>query len=1328
MTLCMWIKSHIKADKASYSKRRQKMTYQRQTQSRYCRRYYIHGSKSRPARIATKTVRYKVTPKLYAKCSTNSTGTHRDKPQGAIFDSDSFLIQVDSGASRSISNCKAHFESLEPIDPKDPHKISGPTGEESPIKGKGTLKWKIEDDDGAVHTIRLKDSLYVPAFKTCLLCTQHWSQSANDHFPQRNGTWQASFSDKIVMYWDQRRYKKTVSWDSRTNTGYLRSAPGAFDYRAYCVGADADNNVEMNERACFQSSTDSTHLVSDDEEEGSTSSSATNPEITVNGMREENIADFMTQDLPVQPANVIEDEDEPLAAENPQAELLRWHYRLGHLSFARLRILALLGTIPRKLLTVKAPKCAGCMYGAMTRRPWRTRGTQNKNKLRVATAPGECVSVDQLESPVQGFIAQLKGKLTKRRYGAATIFVDHASRLSYVHLQSRVTAEETVEAKKAFEAYARSHGVIVKHYHADNGRFAENLFMSAVAESGQTISFCGVSAHFQNGIAEKRIRDLSEQARKQLLHAKARWPSAIEINLWPYALRNANDIRNTIADKDDGSSPLERFCRTEVRPKLRHNHTFGCPVFALNPRLQDGKAIHKWNPRARLGINLGPSPRHARSVNLVLKLDTGLVSPQFHVQYDDFFETVRPSSGNERTFSQWQYISGLVNQRTRERTQPSEGAQDPFDVYPSIPVTESHPEESNLEQQVDTDEFRPVDDDIDTHDSPDLPEETQEDPPQARPAEPSGTPDVSRYGRVRRPTQRMIESREQSNVAFQAYYEAMHQEDYLLQDQMQNPIAFMASTNQDTMYFHQAMKAPDRDQFKKAVVKEINDHIENHNWELIPRERVPKGITILPSVWSMKRKRDIKTQQVYKHKARLNVHGGKQVYGENYFETYAPVVTWFSIRLVLVLSIINKWYTKQVDFVLAYTQADIEFDMYMELPKGIETRYGDGKTHVLKLLKNLYGQKQAGRVWNQHLTKGLKAIGFKQSNVDECVFFRGNVIFVVYTDDGIFASISKEEIDKAIREMKRHFNLEDQGDIKDYLGINVEQMANGDLKLTQPHLIKQIVDELKLPLRSAGRSTPANSTKILQREEHAPSFDQRFNYRRAVGQLNFLEKSTRPDIAYATHQVARFCEDPKETHGKAIEHIVKYLRDTSNQGIILRPLPERSFDVYADADFVGNWHRMTASDDPGTAKSRSGYVIQYAGCPIAWCSKLQTIIALSSCEAEYISLSESLRDTIPLMNLIHEFKEHGFPVTSSQPKVYCKAFEDNSGALELARIPKLRPRTKHINIKYHHFREHVRLGIIEVLPISTTEQIADIFTKPLAQNAFLHLRKALLHY
>jgi hypothetical protein len=116
--------------------------------------------------------------------------------------------------------------------------------------------------------------------------------------------------------------------------------------------------------------------------------------------------------------------------------------------------------------------------------------------LRTVQAPGECISVDQLESPLPGFVAQLKGKLTRKRYKAATIFVDHKSRLSYVHLQESLTSKETVEAKHAFEAYARTFGIHIRHYHADNGRFADNAFLKDVAISGQTISFCGVNAHF----------------------------------------------------------------------------------------------------------------------------------------------------------------------------------------------------------------------------------------------------------------------------------------------------------------------------------------------------------------------------------------------------------------------------------------------------------------------------------------------------------------------------------------------------------------------------------------------------------------------------------------------------------------------------------------------------------------------------------------------------------------------------------------------------------------------------------------------------------------
>jgi hypothetical protein len=137
------------------------------------------------------------------------------------------------------------------------------------------------------------------------------------------------------------------------------------------------------------------------------------------------------------------------------------------------------------------------------------------------------------------------------------VFVDHASQLSYVHLQQGLTSAEIVEAKRAFKAYTRSQGVSIKHYHADNRRFADNAFIDSVTRSGQMISYCGVNAHFQNDVAEKWIRDLQEKARKQRLHTKSCWPSAIKINLWLYALQTAHNICNTIPDKEDGSSPLE---------------------------------------------------------------------------------------------------------------------------------------------------------------------------------------------------------------------------------------------------------------------------------------------------------------------------------------------------------------------------------------------------------------------------------------------------------------------------------------------------------------------------------------------------------------------------------------------------------------------------------------------------------------------------------------------------------------------------------------------------------------------------------------------------
>ena len=134
----------------------------------------------------------------------------------------------------------------------------------------------------------------------------------------------------------------------------------------------------------------------------------------------------------------------------------------------------------------------------------------------------------------------------------------------------------------------------------------------------------------------------------------------------------------------------------------------------------------------------------------------------------------------------------------------------------------------------------------------------------------------------------------------------------------------------------------------------------------------------------MRQKRRIATNEVYKWKARLNVHGGKQEYGLNYWETYSPVVVWTTVRLFLILTLLNGWKSRQVDFVLAFPQADIEVPMYMEIPRGFQLE-GSRKKNCLLLEKNLYGQKQAGRVWNQYLHDGLIARGFRQSKIDICL-------------------------------------------------------------------------------------------------------------------------------------------------------------------------------------------------------------------------------------------------------------------------------------------------------------------------------------------------------
>ena len=549
--------------------------------------------------------------------------------------------------------------------------------------------------------------------------------------------------------------------------------------------------------------------------------------------------------------------------------------------------------------------------------------------------------------------------------------------------------------------------------------------------------------------------------------------------------------------------------------------------------------------------------------------------------------------------------------------------------------------------------------------------------------------------------------------------------DYNLHQDDDPLFAMKAASDPDTVYYHEAMRTPDRAHFIQAMENEMNANLNSKNLELVHKSTIPQDATVLPSVWQLRRKRHLSTGKIKKYKVRINVDGSKQIKSKHYDLTYAPVASWSIIRLIITIAAVKKWPSKQLDYVLAFPQAPIERDLYMKIPKGYQVQDANSKDYVLKLNNNLYGQKQAGRVWNQFLTEKLIQVGFRQSKYDQCVFYRKNVIYILYTDDSIITGPSISEIDEAINAIKKtQLQLTEEGDVQDFLGVNITRNDDGSIKFHQPLLIDGILRDLKLPQDGKIRETPAQSSSILTRHHSSKDHDQSFNYRSILGKLGYLEKGSRPEIAYIVHQCARFSIHPKIEHARAIRWLAKYLRGTRDQGMIMQPDIKKGLELFVDADFAGNWDPQDTGN-VDTARSRHGYVIKFANCPIIWKSQLQREIALSSTESEYTGLSYAVREVIPILNILQELsKTHN--LLESPAKLYLRVYEDNAGAIEMAKVHKYRPRTKHLNIRLHHFRKFISSGRMKIFKIHTNDQQADIFTKPLASEQFLKLRKLIL--
>ena len=383
---------------------------------------------------------------------------------------------------------------------------------------------------------------------------------------------------------------------------------------------------------------------------------------------------------------------------------------------------------------------------------------------------------------------------------------------------------------------------------------------------------------------------------------------------------------------------------------------------------------------------------------------------------------------------------------------------------------------------------------------------------------------------------------------------------------------------------------------------------------------------------------------------------------------------------------------------------------------------------MLKLKKSLCGLQQSPRKFFQHISAKLESIRLKaQTKVDPCLFISDKVICVLCVDDTLFWSPKAECIDEVIERLRNEekVELEEEDDVAGFLGVHIEKNERDQsIKLTQKGLIKRIIEALNIE-QLPRKDTPALRTPLAKDLDGDPP-DGSHNYASVIGMMQYLQNHSRPDITYAVSQCARFTHSPRRSHEMALEHIGQHLKGTMEEGLIMKPTDNFNVDVYVDADFAGLWPHED-KHDPTCVKSRTGYAICIADCPVVWGSKLQGSIALSTTEAEYNALSMVMRLVLPLLEL---YKTIGSSL-GIQSEVITEfrttVWEDNNGCLILANLEPGRqtPRSKHYAIKQHWFRSHLRPNGIEVKKIDPSLQKADILTKSLGAIKFRKIRKLL---
>ncbi|RVW42809.1 Retrovirus-related Pol polyprotein from transposon TNT 1-94 [Vitis vinifera] len=421
----------------------------------------------------------------------------------------------------------------------------------------------------------------------------------------------------------------------------------------------------------------------------------------------------------------------------------------------------------------------------------------------------------------------------------------------------------------------------------------------------------------------------------------------------------------------------------------------------------------------------------------------------------------------------------------------------------------------------------------------------------------------------------------------------------------------------DPINFQQAMKSSNSQKWIEAMNEEYKSMQDNKVWELVP---LPVGTKPIGCKWIFKTKRD-SNGNVERYKARLVAKGFTQKEGIDFKETFSPVSTKDSFRIIMALVAHYDLELHQMDVKTAFLNGDIDETIYMVQPENFVSE--DSKNMVCKLTKSIYGLKQASRQWYFKFHQIIVSYGFEANLMDECVYhkFSGSkyIFLVLYVDDILLATNDISILHDTKRFLSKHFEMKDLGDASFVLGIQIHRdRSRGILGLSQRTYIDKVLQRYGMQNSKPGDTPVAKGDKFSLNQCPKNSLEsqemQKIPYASAVGSLMYAQVCTRPDIAYIVGMLGRYLSNPGMDHWRAAKRVMRYLQRTKEYMLTYRRLDQLELIGYSDSDFAG------CQD---SRRSTSGYIYLLAGGAISWRSAKQTLVTSSTMEAEFVACYEA---------------------------------------------------------------------------------------------------------